>query len=166
MYEGCRDHILGWRSGQRLQGAFANMSSYHSDDCLQHVERDKYDIRLFHLKGKRNVRIQQVRRRERLDDGLTLYQWNGKESNKLSCPLPVLNVTTATRYEKAKGLDIILKIKDDERGGRAKVGIPLPQDTIAPCLRSSDLTLSSRVSPFLLFLPFPDPTVRFHYAGS
>ncbi len=41
-----------------------------------------------------------------LDHGLQLYQWNGKESNK---------------YERAKALDVMQKIKDDERGGRAEV---------------------------------------------
>uniref|UniRef100_A0A7S4KLT6 HP domain-containing protein n=1 Tax=Guillardia theta TaxID=55529 RepID=A0A7S4KLT6_GUITH len=90
------------------------------DSGFKHVERDKYDVRLFHLKGKRNVRIQQVKVHHEslnsgdvfiLDDGLTLYQWNGRESNK---------------YEKAKGLDVVLKIKDDERGGRAKI-VPLDE---------------------------------------
>ena len=41
-----------------------------------------------------------------LDQGLTIYQWNGKD---------------ASRSEKAKGLDISVAIKDEERGGRAKI---------------------------------------------
>jgi len=82
---------------------------------FKHVERDQYDTRLFHLKGKRNVRVNQVKVSHSslnsgdvfiLDVGLTLYQWNGKESNK---------------YERAKALDVIQRIKDDERGGRAEI---------------------------------------------
>lgn len=82
---------------------------------FKHVERDKYETRLFHLKGKRNVRVNQVKVSAAsmnsgdvfiLDAGLTLYQWNGADSNK---------------YERAKALDVVQKIKDDERGGRARV---------------------------------------------
>jgi len=43
-----------------------------------------------------------------LDCGLTIYQWNGK---------------TANRKEKAKGLDVTTAIKNNERGGRAKVSV-------------------------------------------
>lgn len=82
---------------------------------FRHVERDQYDTRLFHLKGKRNVRVNQVQVSHTslnsgdvfiLDAGLTLYQWNGNESNK---------------YERAKALDVIQHIKDEERGGRAEI---------------------------------------------
>ena len=41
-----------------------------------------------------------------LDLGLSLIQWNGSEANK---------------REKAKGLDVCVGIKDDERGGKAKM---------------------------------------------
>lgn len=41
-----------------------------------------------------------------LDNGLTLYQWNGKDANK---------------YEKVKGLEMVTKINGDERGARATV---------------------------------------------
>ena len=41
-----------------------------------------------------------------LDLGLTIYQWNGSEANK---------------KEKAKALDVCVGIKDDERGGKAKM---------------------------------------------
>jgi hypothetical protein len=67
-----------------------------------------------HLKGARNVRVTQVPvKRESLNDGdvfvldlgLTIYQWNGSKASK---------------NEKAKGVDVCLKIKDDERKGRAK----------------------------------------------
>jgi hypothetical protein len=78
------------------------------------VERDAYTPRLFQLKGKRNVRCTQVEMKASsmnegdvfiLDLGLTLYQWNGKEANK---------------NEKFKGLEMVTKIKDEERGGRAQ----------------------------------------------
>jgi hypothetical protein len=41
-----------------------------------------------------------------LDCGLELYQWNGKTSNK---------------YERAKALDVVQAIKDQERGGKAAI---------------------------------------------
>ena len=43
-----------------------------------------------------------------LDLGLTIYIWNGKESGRL---------------EKIKGLDVARMIRDEERGGRAKLEI-------------------------------------------
>ena len=55
------------------------------------VVRGQYEKRLFHLKGKRNVRCSQVELTHKslnsgdvfiLDDGLTIYAWNGKDSNK------------------------------------------------------------------------------------
>jgi hypothetical protein len=82
------------------------------DSAFNHVEPDQYDPRLFHLKGKRNVRVNQVELSYKsmnmgdvfiLDAGLTLYQWNGPDANK---------------YEKFKGLEMITSIKDNERGGR------------------------------------------------
>eukprot|EP00163_Fabomonas_tropica_P012650 TRINITY_DN23990_c0_g1_i1.p1 TRINITY_DN23990_c0_g1~~TRINITY_DN23990_c0_g1_i1.p1 ORF type:complete len:848 (+),score=337.64 TRINITY_DN23990_c0_g1_i1:44-2545(+) len=83
------------------------------DSGFKHVERDVYEPRLLHLKGRRNVRCKQVAlSRESLnkgdvfilDNGLKLYQWNGSGAN---------------RYEKTKGLEVITRIKDKERGGRA-----------------------------------------------
>ena len=41
-----------------------------------------------------------------LDLGLTIYVWNGKESGRL---------------EKIKGLEVARRIRDEERGGRAKL---------------------------------------------
>lgn len=79
------------------------------------VERDVYEPRLLHLKGARNVRVTSVPvKADSLNDGdvfildlgLTIYQWNGSKSSKL---------------EKAKGVDVGTKIKDDERKGRAKL---------------------------------------------
>ena len=43
-----------------------------------------------------------------LDAGLKLYQWNGTGANK---------------FEKAKALEVIVRIKDDERGGRAEINV-------------------------------------------
>ncbi len=40
-----------------------------------------------------------------MDLGNTIYQWNGKDANK---------------YEKFKGLEIVTKIKNEERGGKAE----------------------------------------------
>jgi hypothetical protein len=91
---------------------------------FRHVDPTKFDPRLFHLKGKRNVRVSQVERKATslnqgdvfiLDMGQTLYQWNGKDAN---------------RYEKFKALELITKIKNDERGGKAQL-VFLEHDTPA-----------------------------------
>ena len=80
-----------------------------------HVQRDVYETRLLHLKGKREVRVKVVPLSASslnsgdvfvLDLGLKLIQWNGSEANK---------------REKAKALDVVSDIKDDERGGKATV---------------------------------------------
>lgn len=82
------------------------------DSAFRHVQADKYEPRLLHLKGKRDVRVMQTELSFRamndgdvfiLDNGLTLYQWNGKNANK---------------YEKFKGLEMVTQIKDQERRGR------------------------------------------------
>lgn len=79
------------------------------------VDRDAYEKRLLHIKGKRNVRVAQVEVSHKslnrgdvfiLDIGLTLYQWNGQKASKA---------------ERAKGLDVIRDIRDKERGGKAKI---------------------------------------------
>ena len=81
------------------------------------VERGKYETRLLHVKGRRNIRVQQTRLAWSsmnsgdvfiLDKGLDIYVWNGKEAGRL---------------EKIKGLDVARRIKDEERGGRAQVHI-------------------------------------------
>jgi hypothetical protein len=80
-----------------------------------HVTRDSWPTRLLHVKGRRAVRVLAVPLALAslnsgdvfiLDAGLTLYQWNG---------------AGASRAEKAKGFDISLAIKDEERGGRAAI---------------------------------------------
>ena len=81
------------------------------------VEKDKYEPRLLHVKGRRNIRVQQTKLAWSsmnsgdvfiLDLGLTLYIWNGKESGRL---------------EKIKGLEVARRIRDEERGGRAEVEV-------------------------------------------
>jgi hypothetical protein len=85
------------------------------DSAFTHVDPDAYQPRLFHVKGKRNVRSVQVELKASslndgdvflLDVGLTIYQWNG---------------ATANRQEKFKALELATKIKDAERGGKAKL---------------------------------------------
>jgi hypothetical protein len=85
------------------------------DSGFNHVERDTYDNRLLHLKGKRTVVANEVDCKSSslvtgdafiLDLGLQLFLWNGSGANM---------------NEKAKAAQMIQKIKDDERGGRASV---------------------------------------------
>lgn len=75
------------------------------------VERDVYETRLLQIKGRRNVRVKRVELAASsmnqgdvfiLDAGLKLYLWSGSEAN---------------RYEKAKGLQCLTKIRD-ERGAK------------------------------------------------
>lgn len=79
------------------------------------VERDSYETRLFQVKGKRTVRVTEVPLSNKsltcddvyvLDAGLELYVFNGK---------------TANRMEKAKGLEFVRKICNEERGARAQI---------------------------------------------
>ena len=81
------------------------------------VEKDKYEPRLLHVKGRRNIRVQQTKLAWNsmnsgdvfiLDLGLTIYLWNGKHAGRL---------------EKIKGLEVANRIRDEERGGRAKLEI-------------------------------------------
>lgn len=85
------------------------------DSGFVHVDRNAYVKRLLHVKGKRNIRIEQVELSYKslnhgdvfiLDDGKTIYCWNGKDSSK---------------RERIKAAEIARKIKDDERGGKARV---------------------------------------------
>ncbi|KAL4109413.1 hypothetical protein PRIC1_001113 [Phytophthora ramorum] len=78
------------------------------------VKRDEYVTRLYRIKGKRTVRVQQVPLQSSsltvddayvLDAGLELYVYAGKEANRL---------------EKAKALEFVSKTRE-ARGGRANV---------------------------------------------
>lgn len=80
-----------------------------------HVERDTYETRLLHLKGKRTVRVKSVPVAAAslnqddafiLDMGLKLYVWLGSNANK---------------YEKTKALETVTNINNDQRGARAEV---------------------------------------------
>jgi advillin len=81
---------------------------------FQHVEHE-YRTRLLHLKGRRVIRSREVNLSTSslntgdvfiLDAGLKLYLWYGPKAN--------------TR-EKAKGVEVVSRIRDDERGARAEV---------------------------------------------
>eukprot|EP00286_Rhodomonas_abbreviata_P015931 CAMPEP_0181317536 /NCGR_PEP_ID=MMETSP1101-20121128/16522_1 /TAXON_ID=46948 /ORGANISM="Rhodomonas abbreviata, Strain Caron Lab Isolate" /LENGTH=809 /DNA_ID=CAMNT_0023424939 /DNA_START=45 /DNA_END=2470 /DNA_ORIENTATION=+ len=85
------------------------------DSGFRTVERDVYEPRLLHLKGKRTVRVAEVPLKLSslcqgdvfiLDAGLTLYVFNGP---------------TANRNEKTKGAEVAQNLKDDDRGGRAEI---------------------------------------------
>lgn len=85
------------------------------DTGFKKVEKDKYDPRLLHVKGRRNVRVWQTKLAWDsmnsgdcfiLDLGLTIYVWNG---------------SSAGRMEKIKALDVARRIRDEERGGRGEM---------------------------------------------
>jgi len=87
------------------------------DSGFKKVDRDAYVKKLFHVKGKRNVRVQQVELSYKslnqgdvfvLDDGKLIFCWNGKESSK---------------KERIKGTEVARKIRDEERGGKSKIVI-------------------------------------------
>ncbi|CAH0479702.1 unnamed protein product [Peronospora belbahrii] len=78
------------------------------------VKRDEYVTRLYRIKGKRTVRVEQVPLQSSslsvddaylLDAGLELYLYTGKEANRL---------------EKAKALEFVSKTRE-ARGGRANI---------------------------------------------
>jgi hypothetical protein len=81
---------------------------------FRHVEPTKYQPRLLWIKGKKKVRVTQVELSHKslnsgdvfiLDHGLTLFQWNGKNSGQ---------------QEKTKGAQISRALSD-ERKGQAKI---------------------------------------------
>jgi hypothetical protein len=83
---------------------------------FRHVEPEKYEPRLLHLKGKRKVRVTQVPLARDslnsgdvfiLDAGLNIYQWNGKQAGP---------------QEKMKGAQLSRAL-DDERKGLPKVHV-------------------------------------------
>jgi len=81
------------------------------------VDREAFTTRLLHIKGRRNIRTQQVALDPKsmnegdvfiLDAGRNIFQWNGKG---------------ASRVEKSKGLEVTKQVRDQERGGNAKITI-------------------------------------------
>jgi len=80
------------------------------DSGFKHVEPEKYEPRLLHLKGKKKVRTTQVERKVSslnsgdvfiLDLGLKVYKWEGK---------------SAGMFEKNKGREVVDAIKTERRG--------------------------------------------------
>ena len=80
-----------------------------------HVERDTYPARLLKVKGRRNVRVEEVEVSSNslnsgdvfiLDKGLAIYVYEGATSN---------------RMEKVKASMVVKFINDDERGSRANI---------------------------------------------
>jgi hypothetical protein len=85
------------------------------DTGFKHVDREAFETRLLHIKGKRNVRVSPVEVKGTslnkgdvfvLDVGRTLYQWNGSGSS---------------RSERIKGLEVTKKISANERGGKCEI---------------------------------------------
>jgi len=86
------------------------------DSGFKHVEPEKYQARLLHLKGKKKVRVTQVDKSHDslnsgdvfiLDAGLNIFQWNGTKSGP---------------QEKMKGAQLSRALAE-ERKGRAKVHV-------------------------------------------
>ncbi|XP_077011245.1 villin-1 [Tamandua tetradactyla] len=85
---------------------------------LKQVETNSYNVRrLLHVKGKRNVVAGEVEMSWKsfnrgdvflLDLGKLIIQWNGPESNHM---------------ERLRGMNLAKEIRDQERGGRAYVGV-------------------------------------------
>ncbi|OCT75442.1 hypothetical protein XELAEV_18030622mg [Xenopus laevis] len=85
---------------------------------FKHVETNMYNIRrLLHVKGKKHVTATEVSMSWNnfnkgdvflLDLGKVIIQWNGPESNK---------------SERIRACSLAQSIRDDERGGRAQIGI-------------------------------------------
>jgi len=80
------------------------------DTGFKHVEPEKYEPRLLHLKGKKKVRVTQVDKSAKslnsgdvfiLDGGLTIYQFNGSKSGP---------------QEKMKGAQLSRALVDERKG--------------------------------------------------
>ena len=82
---------------------------------FKHVDRDAFTTRLLHVKGRRAVRVGPTALSAAslnsgdvfiLDAGRKLFQWNGKESSTV---------------ERQKALEVVRKIRDEERSGKADI---------------------------------------------
>jgi gelsolin len=80
------------------------------DSGFKHVEPEKYESRLLHLKGKKKVHVTQVDMTHKslnsgdvfvLDAGLHIYQWNGRKAGP---------------QEKMKGATLSRALDDERRG--------------------------------------------------
>lgn len=105
---------------QLFQSYFKNGLRYLAggiESGFRKVDREAFEKRLLHIKGRRRVRVAQVPLNVLslnegdvfvLDCGRSIYQWNGKD---------------ASRTEKAKALEVTRRIRDEERGGKAEITI-------------------------------------------
>eukprot|EP00730_Choanoeca_flexa_P008954 TRINITY_DN12561_c0_g5_i1.p1 TRINITY_DN12561_c0_g5~~TRINITY_DN12561_c0_g5_i1.p1 ORF type:complete len:835 (+),score=300.76 TRINITY_DN12561_c0_g5_i1:1495-3999(+) len=85
---------------------------------FKHVDKEgEHRSRLLHVKGRRKIRVSEVPMEANslnegdvfiLDAYMDLFQWNGKD---------------ASRLEKTKAMQMIQKIRDEERGGNAKITV-------------------------------------------
>eukprot|EP00039_Didymoeca_costata_P010163 m.136190 g.136190 ORF g.136190 m.136190 type:complete len:840 (+) comp14725_c0_seq1:125-2644(+) len=87
------------------------------DSGFRKVNREAFETKLLHVKGRRKIQVSQVAVKPEslnvgdvfvLDAGRDIFQWNGPESS---------------RMERQKGLEITNQIRDQERGGKARVHI-------------------------------------------
>lgn len=84
---------------------------------FKHVDKDAFTTRLLQVKGRRNIRVNQVEMSPKsmntgdcfvLDAGRLIFQWNGSESSSA---------------ERMKTLEITRKIRDEERSGQAVIHV-------------------------------------------
>jgi len=84
---------------------------------FRHVDRDAFETRLLHVKGKRHISVSQVALVPEslnkgdvfiLDAGKDIFQWNGPD---------------ASRLEKSKAMEATRKIRDEDRKGKAQTHI-------------------------------------------
>jgi gelsolin len=110
--------VMGYESALFL-GYFPHIRIMEGgvDSGFHHVEPEKYEPRLLHLKGKKKVRTMQVERTVAslnsgdvfiLDVGLKLYKWEGK---------------SAGMFEKNKGREVVDAIKVERKGKPAIANI-------------------------------------------
>lgn len=84
---------------------------------FRHVDHGKYQKRLFQVKGRRNIRVEEVEctcsslnRGDGfvLDDGPTIYVWLGPKSS---------------RMEKTTSVEVARALRDEEKAGKARIEI-------------------------------------------
>ncbi|XP_065183499.1 gelsolin, cytoplasmic-like [Sycon ciliatum] len=104
------------------------------------VDREAFGKRMLHVKGRRNIRVQQVAFEAKslnqgdvfiVDLGRKIWVWNGSE---------------ASRLEKMKGLETALKIRDEERHGKAIIHVTEEADDNADFFKDLG-TKESKIAP-------------------
>ena len=85
------------------------------DSAFNKVDRDAHDVRLLHVKGNRSVRVMSAQ--------LCIESLNGGDVFILDLGKKLIqfNGSGASRRERSKALDVLLAIKDEERGGKCEV---------------------------------------------